>query len=123
MEENFPTNFAHHLACAVRIAHHISGRVRLKLIDDSHLRASEKLDVKTIGKNLPYIMRQLENILGIRSITVNLLARSCVVEYDVNLIPDSAWTDLLSEKNSPEARTLLDALMSKSQEIRKELTS
>lgn len=57
---------------------------------------SEGLDLGRILKALP----------GVRDIQVNILARSCVVEYDPATIPDTAWPDLLAGRSTHAAQTL-----------------
>ena len=47
---------------------------------------------------------------GIRSVDVNLLARSCVVEYDPAQISPSAWQDVVEGTRSPRAERLLLSL-------------
>lgn len=68
----------------LRIAHQITGRVRLKV-------DATALNEKTLRELGPERLRQaLETIRGARSIQFNLLARSFVVEYDRRTIPDAA---------------------------------
>lgn len=83
-----------------RIAHHIPGRVRLKLdgaAEGSAIQVRDFLDSASKAS-------------GIRSVNVNLLARSCVVEYDPGLIAPSAWQDLVDGTRSPLAEQLLRSL-------------
>lgn len=83
-----------------RIAHHIPGRVRLKLdgaADGSAAQVRGFIDA--VGR-----------VAGIRSVNVNLLARSCVVEYDPAQIEPSAWQDLVDGNRSSPAERLLQAL-------------
>lgn len=89
--------FAGHL----RIAHHIPGRIRLKLA--AELEAGDRdavADAKRFGL-------ALSGAPGIRSVSLNPLARSCAVEYDPKTIPPSAWQDLLSGARSAAADILL----------------
>ena len=82
----------------IRIAHHLRGRIRLKL---------ESAAVATTGgysiTQLPEMLQQLK---GIRSISVNWAARSCTVEYDPEQIPMQAWSDWLAGSNTPAAGVL-----------------
>lgn len=83
-----------------RIAHHIPGRVRLKL--DGPAEGSTA-DVRRF-------VDAASRASGIRSVSVNPLARSCVVEYDPALIAPSAWQDVVSGTRSPHAERLLLSL-------------
>lgn len=95
----------------LRIAHHIPGRIRLKLEADLDQGQMDAIgDAKRFGK-------ALDDIPGIRSVKLNLLARSCTVEYDTGAIPAAAWPDLLGGVRSPAAETLLDILVAKHREV------
>lgn len=86
------------------LAHQIPGRVRLKL-DIAALRTGrlQKGDIERLQSALGAIR-------GVRTIRLNLPARSCAVEYDSTIIPDAAWADLLAGRDTPEARVLIDIL-------------
>ncbi|MDD3529656.1 MAG: hypothetical protein PHS77_07235 [Gallionellaceae bacterium] len=88
----------------LRIAHQVAGRVRIKLqftaLDATALSRGEGL-TRTFGA-LP----------GVRAISLNPLALSCVVEYDNAVIPDAAWPDLLAGRRTAAAETLLGLLAS-----------
>jgi len=90
----------------LRIAHQISGRVRLTLdpaaLDDPSLR-------EVSGDRL---QQALGAVHGVQDISLNLLARSCVVAYDATTIPDAAWPDLLAGRQTPAAAILLGLLTS-----------
>jgi len=99
--------FTRHL----RIAHHIPGRIRLKLeadLDDKQLDAIG--DARRFGK-------VLEDVPGIRSVKVNLLARSCTLEYDAKVIPSAAWSDFLEGVRSPASETLFGIVVEKYREL------
>jgi len=89
----------------LRLAHQISGRVRIKfdsassaLLPPGSLAAAAQL-------------QQLRTALpGIRGVAFNPLARSCVIEYDPALIPDSTWPELLSGRPSAATRVWLEQL-------------
>lgn len=84
-----------------RIAHHIPGRVRLKLegtTEDGATDVRRFIDAAT-------------RAVGIRSVNVNPLARSCVVEYDPALIAPDAWQDMVDGTRSPHAERLLLSLV------------
>lgn len=99
-----PWQVAATFAAYLRIAHHIAGRVRLKLADGAldapQVRALDHKRLKAAFAGMP----------GVRDMQVNLLARSCTVAYDNTSIPDTAWPDLLAGRRTPAAATLLDLL-------------
>ncbi|MBA4194809.1 MAG: hypothetical protein C0451_09615 [Comamonadaceae bacterium] len=97
---------------AVRLVHHIRGRVRLKLTGLPDLRA-----VPTDQARARSVQAVLERVQGIRSLHLNPLALSCTVEYDPVLIPMQAWPDYVSGQDSAEARVLDGVLRSAYQEI------
>lgn len=96
----------------LRIAHQIGGRVRLKL-DTAALD-----DPKLNGLGSDRLRAALGSVRGVHDITVNLLARSCVVEYDNAVIPDAAWPDLLAGRKSDAAAVLMGILQEKYMEVR-----
>ena len=68
----------------LRIAHQISGRIRFKL-DTAALKG------QSLREADPERLRvALATIRGVHNIQFNLLARSCVVEYDNQTIPGDA---------------------------------
>lgn len=85
----------------LRIAHHIPGRVRLKLVADL---ADADMDLLGGAKRFH---AALSGRAGIRAISLNPLARSCTVEYDAAVIPPTAWSDLLAGTRSAAAEILL----------------
>ncbi len=98
------------IAC-VRIAHHLRGRVRLKLEGDL-----ADLPRPSAGQ-VRHFHTLLEDIEGVRSVRLNLLARSCTVEYDPAVIPMDAWDDFLAGVGSSAARVLEEILRAKYREI------
>lgn len=89
------------LAASLTIAHHIPGRVRFKLaMDLASVDRDAVAGVKTF-------VEVLNGTVGIRSVKLNPLARSCVVEYDDNIITPAAWQDVLNGAGSPDADVLL----------------
>ncbi|MDR0701539.1 MAG: hypothetical protein LBF61_03865 [Azoarcus sp.] len=90
----------------VAIAHHIPGRIRLKL--DTSAEALRRVGLS--GIEAGRFGSALGAIPGIRRIHLNKLARSLTVEYDNQTIPDRAWPDLLANRPSPEAAALLERL-------------
>lgn len=87
----------------IRIAHHIRGRIRLKLVADYE-------SVVRQGRQARQFKSILDRTPGVHSIRVNLLARSCSVEYDPQVIPAEAWSDFLAGVESPAAATLEQVL-------------
>ncbi|PWC44239.1 hypothetical protein [Azospirillum sp. TSO22-1] len=95
------TDLVRRLAASLRIAHHIPGRVRLKLA------AEPGPELAAAAGDAAALDRALRGVAGVRSVALNPLARSCTVEYDPTLIPPSAWTDLLAGRTSAGAEALL----------------
>lgn len=89
------------LAAHLRIAHHIPGRIRLKLGD-----TAAKVAVESASR----LFHTATEVPGIKAISVNALARSCVVEYDPARIAPSAWQDLIDGVDSEAAAALREAL-------------
>jgi len=87
----------------LNVAHHIPGRIRLKLVAKDADLADLVVQAKRFG-------RSITEAPGIRSVNVNLMARSCVVEYDAARIPPAAWGDLLSGTPSEAADRLVQAI-------------
>ncbi len=100
------------LAPTVAIVHHIAGRIRLKL--------NAGLPVFADGRQptLDEVRAAVEAMNGIRSVRINLLARSCTVEYDEKAIPPTAWNDLLNGTESPAADALVGALRARYEDWR-----
>lgn len=98
-------------AAQVRIVHHLSGRLRMKL------------DARPPALRLPPHVRRREvhelvaDIEGVYAVRINVLARSCTVEYDPAVIPDEAWGDFLRGVPSPAAAVLEAILRAKYEEI------
>ena len=95
----------------LRVVHHIPGRVRLKV----DLAAFEGAVPKTAG--VDQLKKSMLSVRGVRNVGLNLLARSCVIEYDSQIIPQAAWDDLLAVRDTAAARVLIDILKEKHQEI------
>lgn len=93
--------FAVHL----RIAHHIPGRVRLKLAPEGGAGLAVAV---TEAKRF---VQSMMSIPGIHSVKLNPLAQSCVIEYDPQIIPPSVWQDLVSGTRSAAVDMFLQALM------------
>lgn len=95
----------------LRIAHHIPGRIRLKLVSEPN---EELLKLVEEARRFG---RALGDIPGVRSVSLNVLARSCTVEYDAKAIPAQAWPDLLSGVRSPAAEILMGVIVAKYREL------
>ena len=82
----------------VEIAHHIPGRVRLRLRAGGGALAAV---AASEGRALLDRLRALE---GVRAVSVNPAARSCAVEYDAAAIPPRVWDDLAAGRMTEEVR-------------------
>lgn len=91
-------------ATMLNIAHHIPGRVRLKVAAGAEAGLAAAVD------EAKSFVRAVERVPGIRSINLNLLARSCVVEYDPSQIAPMAWGDLVSGNRTEATVQLLSAI-------------
>ena len=102
-------------AC-VHIAHHLPGRIRLRL---AQLNEAPALDAKeqSLLAQASNFRDLLDSIPGIVSIRVNLMARSCTVEYDRTVIPFQAWPDFLAGVRSDEAGILTRIIEEKYAEV------
>lgn len=79
------------------IAHHIPGRVRLKL--EKPQEAQEfGLSIDDATK----FTEALRQSKGVRSTSLNIIALSCTVNYDTNVIPVETWTNLLSNHSNQQ---------------------
>ncbi len=83
MEDGFAT-----LVRDVIVAHHIPGRIRLKL-NETAVRAL--IDRKSAA---PDLISVLQRMPGIRKVSINALARSCTVEYDRRVFEPQMWNAL-----------------------------
>ena len=77
------------------IAHHIPGRVRIKLDQPSQAKV-----YGLESRDLDQFIAALRQVKGIRSAAVNTIALSCTVEYDIDLIPVDTWQHLLAGPGS-----------------------
>lgn len=103
-------------ASCVQIAHHIPGRIRLRLAsaEDAALLAEPPASLLAQLRDFKAI---LASTPGIRLIKVNLLARSCTVEYDPAVIPFQAWQDFLRGVHSEDANLLTRIVEEKCLEV------
>jgi len=89
----------------LRVAHHIPGRIRLKLATEGETGLRDALaEVKRF-------VGAASTAPGIRAVSLNLLARSCLVEYDPAQIAPAAWTDLIAGNRSAQALALTHRLV------------
>jgi hypothetical protein len=93
-------------ARALVIAHHIPGRVRLKL--DGPISG----ELKSLAEDAKRFSAALSTTAGIRTISLNPLAKSCTIEYDPAIIPPSAWAGFLSGATVPGTEILRQTLVS-----------
>ena len=92
------------LLAALEVAHHIPGRLRLKLAQRPTVNAPSLGEVQQF-------VAQIGRAEGIRRVTLNPLARSCTVEYQHATIPAAAWHDLLGGKEGVASDHLLSTLL------------
>jgi hypothetical protein len=88
------------LASRLRIAHHIPGRIRLKI--DGEI-APELLAAAGDAKRLGAMLAAAH---GVRNVQVNVLAKSCTIDYDAAELAPSAWSDFIAGRRSPEGEML-----------------
>ena len=93
MEESLSTivDFLMKLAPHTQIAHHIPGRIRLK-IAVSALDLIQGVDVEALLARLP----------GVKNLRINPPAMSAIVEYDQRLLPFDLWERLVKAPHRPE---------------------
>lgn len=102
------------LSCAscLRIAHQIRGRVRIRLCAP----LPKQPMLRTLDRD--HVQASLSRIRGLKALSANPLARSCVIEYDPDIIPDAAWPDLLAGRQTDAAATLAGILREKYEELK-----
>lgn len=83
------------------IAHHIPGRIRLKL----QAKGLEHPELDLVHRARDF-QRMVESMPGILAIRPNLLALSCVVEYDPRVITTTLWEELIGGGDSPAIHQL-----------------
>lgn len=102
-------------AACVEIVHHIPGRIRLRLAQDEP--AAHGLPLQSLLGQAEDFRQALERVPAVRSVRVNLLARSCTIEYDPRAMPAQAWVDFLANADSPAANALRQAIVEKCMEV------
>ncbi|MDR0528655.1 MAG: cation transporter [Zoogloeaceae bacterium] len=101
-----PADFLRRAADFATIAHHVPGRVRLKL----NVKPEDLRDLERSGFNPDALDDFFSSVSGVRRIHLNKLARSITVEYDNQVIPDQFWPNLLSPPAAPEALAFMARL-------------
>lgn len=96
------------------IAHQVPGRLRLKLGKG----ALNGVSFEGPEGRSEAITTALRRIRGVKNISWNLLARSCTIEYDPAVIPNTAWPDLLANADTPAAQTLRTILDEAHEQLR-----
>lgn len=89
----------------LQIAHHIPGRIRLKLNP-----AGLALSPQALQGEARRLQSFVESLPGIRTLRPNLLALSCVVEYDQQVLSHRLWEALVRGEAEPEVLALLDEI-------------
>lgn len=89
----------------LQIVHHIPGRIRVKLCASA--LAGQQAQWLAQAQS---IQRFLEALPGILAIKPNLLALSCVVEYDHRVLSKALWEALLRGEATEQVLGLLDEL-------------
>lgn len=79
------------LARHLEIAHHVPGRIRLKILPSGFGRV-QGVDIEALVLGIP-------GILGLR---INLAARSVIIEYNEALLPFELWQKLGQIRQQPE---------------------
>ena len=79
------------IAPNIKIAHHIPGRIRLK-VSLSGLNSVQEIDIGKIMGSIP----------GILSVRINPFAMSAIIEYDQEQLPCDLWVSLGEVGNKPE---------------------
>ena len=106
------------LAEQLRIAHHIPGRVRFK-ISNTGVGQVQKDDESEAGlvKRAKAFQKSLVEIPGITKVKLNALAKSCLVEYNAEIIDPAAWDGLVLEEPTDVSKRLIDTLTEKYNEV------
>lgn len=87
------------------IAHHIPGRLRLKLVSVEQAQAS--------GLALEHVERfttALRLVDGVRAVTLNRIALSCIIDYNPEVLPQETWVALLNGDDHDRAVAVLQHL-------------
>lgn len=117
MTQSIVDRFQHFLTC-LEIVHHIPGRIRLRLIVEQlkPLNAGAVSAMSAVADVSDFKAR-LGEVPGVHSIRLNLMAKSCTVEYDQRIIPFDAWPDFLAGIQSDSAAVLATIINDKYAEV------
>jgi hypothetical protein len=88
------------LAPHTEVAHHIPGRIRLKILL-SGLEMALRSKIQHLAGSLP----------GIRNIEVKWLSRSVIIDYDKERFPGDFWERMQRLKNEPELAGELEKML------------
>jgi hypothetical protein len=75
----------------LEVAHHIKGRIRLRLLP-SGFKLAKNSNIGDFVNSIP----------GVLAVRVNTVAKSVVLEYDPEVLTSSVWKDLENIRESPE---------------------
>ncbi len=89
-----------------QIIHHIKGRIRLK-IDAKIQRYEEKIDLAALGT----LDKKAD---GIKSVSLNKIAKSLTIEYDPVVIDKGLWDELANSLDYETTANKLNQLIRKS---------
>lgn len=89
-----------------QIIHHIKGRIRLK-IDAKIQRYEEKIDLAALGT----LDKRAD---GIKSVSLNKIAKSLTIEYDPVVIDNGLWDELANSLDYETTANKLNQLIRKS---------
>lgn len=73
------------------IAHHIPGRIRLKVL------SVEQAQARGLGlDDVERFLSALRQIEGIQSVKLNTVSLSCVIDYNTEVVSHDTWSAMLS---------------------------
>jgi len=83
----------------IKIAHHVPGRIRVRLMLSA---------LKQLGDIDPTILESLQfEAEGIKDIRVNRTAGSATISYDPQIIPQASWETIINGEPEIAKQTLL----------------
>lgn len=98
----------------LRVAHHIPGRLRVKLAEGGLPEGFRLSDLAAAFDKTgawASALRAASDHPAIRSVKLNALARSCTIQYDPAAVAPAAWEDLLAGRRTPACEDLLRKLL------------
>ena len=84
------------------LIHHTPGRIRLR-VSPSILKEAKNISLKDI-EDLN------KKINGLKSIRINKLTASVIIEYDKEIFPPNIWEDLLEKRNIANITKIINNL-------------